>query len=134
MINFEDISTTLENGLKQLFEKKCTSDEKLKNIFGEREDLISLFSKIHAYDFNYNDKAKELYKNGENNVDDDNHVGVMAQELEVNPATQATVSTDPNTGYKQVNTSELVMVNSAVISELCRRIEALEKKLGDYNG
>ena len=95
---------------------------------------ISLFSKIHAYDFNYNDKAKELYKNGENNVDDDNHVGVMAQELEVNPATQATVSTDPNTGYKQVNTSELVMVNSAVISELCRRIEALEKKLGVYNG
>lgn len=133
-MTLDDISNSLGADLARLFKEKCTSDEKLKNIFGEREDLISLFSKIHAYDFNYNDKAKELYKNGENNVDDDNHVGVMAQELEVNPATQATVSTDPNTGYKQVNTSELVMVNSAVISELCRRIEALEKKLGVYNG
>lgn len=130
MINFNDISKTLENGIQKLFEKKCTSDEKLKNIFGERDDLISLFSKIRSYEFKYNDKAKELYKNGENNVDDDKHIGVMAQELEANPATSATVENDPATGFKQVNTAELVMVNSAVLSELCRRIEALEKRMG----
>lgn len=134
MISFSDISKTLEDGMTKLFEKKCCSDEKLKNIFGERDDLISLFAKIHAYDFQYNDTAKELYKDGENNVDDDNHIGVMAQELETNPATSATVSDDPKTGYKQVNTSELVMVNSAVLSELCRRLEALEKRMGVYNG
>ena len=106
-----------------------TSDERLKNIFGDNEDIINIFSKIDAIQFTYNDKAKEVHPGEENGVDDDLHLGVKAQDLEKNPLTASTVSEDAS-GYKQVNTSELTMANSAVISELCKRLEIIEKVLG----
>ena len=106
-----------------------TSDERLKNIFGDNEDIIKIFSKIDAIQFTYNDKAKEVHPGEENGVDDDLHLGVKAQDLEKNPLTASAVSEDAS-GYKQVNTSELTMANSAVISELCKRLEIIEKVLG----
>ena len=105
------------------------SDERLKNIFGEDEDAIKCFAKINAIKFTYNDKAKEIHPNEENGVDDDIHFGVKAQDLEKNPLTRSAVSEDAS-GYKQVDPAELTMANSAVISELCKRIEILEKILG----
>lgn len=105
------------------------SDERLKNIFGDDEDAIKCFAKIKAIKFTYNDKAKEIHPNGENQVDDDIHYGVKAQDLLKNPLTASAVEKDES-GYLAVNTPELTMANSAVISELCRRIEILEKILG----
>lgn len=105
------------------------SDERLKNIFGDDEDAIKCFAKIKAIKFTYNDKAKEIHPNGENQVDDDIHYGVKAQDLLENPLTASAVEKDES-GYLAVNTPELTMANSAVISELCRRIEILEKILG----
>ena len=105
------------------------SDERLKNIFGEDEDAIKCFAKIDAIKFTYNDKAKEVHPGEENGVDDDVHYGVKAQDLLKNPLTESAVSKDAS-GYLQVDPSELTMANSAVISELCKRIEILEKILG----
>ena len=106
------------------------SDERLKRIFGDNEDAIKAFSKIDAIKFEYNDKAKELYPEGEKNVDSDPHYGVKAQDLKSNPYTASTVQTDPNTGYLNVNTQELTMANSAVISDICKRLLAIENILG----
>lgn len=106
------------------------SDERLKRIFGDNEDAIKAFSKINAIKFEYNDKAKELYPEGEKNVDSDPHYGVKAQDLQKNPYTASTVQTDPNTGYLNVNTQELTMANSAVISDICKRLLAIENILG----
>ena len=106
------------------------SDERLKRIFGDNEDAIKAFSKIDAIKFEYNDKAKELYPEGEKNVDSDPHYGVKAQDLKSNPYTASTVQTDPKTGYLNVNTQELTMANSAVISDICKRLLAIENILG----
>lgn len=107
----------------------AASDERLKRVCGDNADLINLFSKIGSYEFNYNDKAKALNPNGENHVDNKRHVGVMAQELEKNPATNAVINTDKN-GYKAVDTAQLTLTNTAVLADVCRRLEALEKQLG----
>ena len=106
------------------------SDERIKNIFGENEDIIKTFAKIKAIQFTYNDKAKEIPDGENKGVDDDVHLGIKAQDLEANPLTASAVKEDPSTGYKLVDTKELTAANSAVISELCRRIEILEKILG----
>lgn len=106
------------------------SDERLKRIFGDNEDAIKAFSKIDAIKFEYTDKAKELYPEGEKNVDSDPHYGVKAQDLKSNPYTASTVQKDPNTGYLNVNTQELTMANSAVISDICKRLLAIENILG----
>ena len=107
----------------------AASDEKLKRVCGDNADLIDLFSKIGSYEFNYTDKAKALYPNGKNHVDSKRHVGVMAQELEKNPATNAVINTEKN-GYKTVDTAQLTLTNTAVLADVCRRLEALEKQLG----
>jgi hypothetical protein len=106
-----------------------TSDERLKRIFGDDEDAIKCFAKIDAIKFEYNDKAKEIHPNGEHQVDDDPHYGVKAQDLLKNPLTASTVEKDES-GYLAVNTPELTMANSAVISEICKRLEIIEKVLG----
>lgn len=106
------------------------SDERLKRIFGDNEDAIKAFAKINAIEFVYNENAHEAYPNGEHQIDSDPHYGVKAQDLLKNQYTASAVEKDPNTGYLVVNTPELTMANSAVISEICKRIEVIEKVLG----
>ena len=105
------------------------SDQRLKNIFGDDEDAIKAFAKIDAIKFVYNEKAHQIHPNGEHQVDYDPHYGVKAQDLAANPLTSSCVEKDEN-GYLCVNTPELTMANSAVISEICKRIEVIEKVLG----
>ena len=66
---------------KMVTSKMESSDERLKNIFGDNEDAIKAFAKINAIEFTYNDKAKEIPNGESNGVDDDKHFGVKAQEL-----------------------------------------------------
>jgi hypothetical protein len=106
------------------------SDERLKNIFGDNEDAIKAFAKINAIEFTYNDKAKEIPNGESNGVDDDKHFGVKAQELAENPLTESAVKKDPLSEYLEVDTKELTMANTAIISEICKRILILEKVLG----
>lgn len=108
----------------------AASDERIKNIFGDNEDIIKTFAKINAIQFTYNDKAKEIPGGEEHGIDNDVHLGVKAQELAENPLTESAVKRDPSSGYLMVDTKELTTANSAVISELCKRIEMLENILG----
>lgn len=103
------------------------SDEQLKNKSVFNDDIIDLFSKINAYDFAYTDKAKDLYL-GNKGVDNDEHVGVMAQELQQNPITDSTVAKDKN-GYLSIDTKELTMADTAVLSDVCKRLLQVEERL-----
>lgn len=111
-----------------------SSDEELKKIYGDNlaDSLIENFAKINAIDFSYTDEAKKEY-NGENAVDDEEHIGIKAQELEENPATKGVVKTDEN-GNKEVDTRHLTAANTAVLSELSRRVLTLESAIKELMG
>ena len=108
-------------------EDKASSDENLKNVNPDI-DILDDYSKIDAYAYKYNKKAHDLYGN-QKGIDDELHVGPMAQDLEKTNSTKASVSEDPN-GYKEVDIRKLTLSNTAAISELVRKIEALEKMVG----
>jgi len=108
----------------------AASDERLKRIFGDNEDAIKCFADIDAIKFTYNDKAHDIPGGEEKGVDNDPHYGVKAQELAENPLTESAVSKDPISEYLQVDTKELTMANTAIISEICKRILIIEKVLG----
>ena len=104
------------------------SDERLKDIFGE-ETPIDCFAKIHSYEFKYTPQAQEIMQ-GKDHVDDKEHLGVMAQELLMNPATSACVIKDTD-GFLKVDTAQLTMANTATIAELSRKVQKLEEMLGE---
>lgn len=118
-----------ENKEEQTPDTATTSDERLKRIFGDNPDAIEAFAKLDSIQFTYTDKAKEIHPGEENGVDDDQHYGIKAQDLEKNPFTAAVVSEDPN-GYKQIDPAELTSANTAVIAEICKRLLIIEKVLG----
>ena len=106
------------------------SDERLKNIFGDNEDAIKCFAKINAIEFTYNDKAKEIPDGEKKGIDDDVHYGVKAQEIAENPLTASAVKRDPISDYLTIDIKELTTANTAIISEICKRILIIEKLLG----
>jgi hypothetical protein len=110
--------------------KMESSDGRLKNIFGDNEDAIKVFANLNAIKFTYNDKAKEIQDSEGKGVDDDVHYGLKAQDLAKNPLTESAVKKDPLSEYLEVDTKELTMANTAIISEICKRILILEKVLG----
>lgn len=112
---------------------ETSSDERLKRIFGENEDIIKCFGRINAIDFEYNDTAKELYGDS-HGVDDEEHIGVKAQELKSNPVTEGAVKTDEETGFLTVDTRQLCLTNTAVLGEVCRRLDALESMIKFLKG
>ena len=115
---------------KVVTSKMESSDERLKNIFGDNEDAIKVFANLNAIKFTYNDKAKEIPDSEGKGVDDDMHYGLKAQDLAKNPLTESAVKKDPLSDYLEVDTKELTMANTAIISEICKRILILEKVLG----
>ena len=103
------------------------SDCRLKELFGT-DDIVKLFSHINSYEFKYTPKALRLY-NGTKGVDEGTNIGVMAQELEENPVTENTVIDDEN-GYKNIETNKLAAADTAVLADVCKRLIAIEEKLG----
>ena len=103
------------------------SDCRLKELFGT-DDIVELFSHINSYEFKYTPKALRLY-NGTKGVDEGTNIGVMAQELEKNPVTENTVIDDEN-GYKNIETNKLAAAEAAVLADVCKRLIAIEEKLG----
>lgn len=103
------------------------SDCRLKELFGT-EDIVKLFSQLNSYEFKYTPKALRLY-NGTKGVDEGTNIGVMAQELEENPVTENTVIDDEN-GYKNIETNKLAATEAAVLADVCKRLIAIEERLG----
>lgn len=109
----------------------AVSDVLLKTVYGESLDdkIIDNFAKISAISFEYNDEAKSKYGQ-EKAVDDNQHIGVIAQELEENPITEGAVKTNEN-GDLEVDTRHLTFANTAAIGELSRRVLALEEAISN---
>lgn len=103
------------------------SDERLKRLFKD-DGAIDAFSKIDAYVYKYNNKAQNLY-GGQKGVDKETHFGPIAQDLAKNPVTNGTVHKDEN-GYLNVDTRQLSLTNTAMISQLARKVQELEERLG----
>ena len=105
----------------------AVSDVLLKTVYGDSLDdkIIDNFAKISAISFEYNDDAKSKYGQ-EKAVDDNQHIGVIAQELEANPITEGAVKTNEN-GDLEVDTRHLTFADTAAIGELSRRVLALEE-------
>lgn len=103
------------------------SDKDLKAIYGDNIDdkIIENFAKLSAIDFQYTPEAQTEYAN-ELNVDDKEHIGVIAQELENNEVTEGAVEHNEN-GDLTVNADQLTMADTAAIAELSRRVLALEQ-------
>jgi hypothetical protein len=109
-------------------ENKGLSDENLKKIYGDNlsDRLVEDFAKIRAIDFKYTPEAQQEYSEGELSVDNNEHTGVTAQNLEEVESTAGAVSTNMN-GDKEVDTNHLTFANTATIGELSRRVLALEE-------
>lgn len=123
-------------GLAEAAAAVAGSDYNLKEIYGDAvtDKIIENFAKISAIDFTYKPEAQEQYQ-GDKGVDGNEHIGVIAQELEKNPVTEGTVSEDQN-GNKVVDTRHLAFADTAAIAELSRRVLALEavvKEMSEKN-
>ena len=113
-------------------DKNALSDERCKRLFGENcGDMIDCISKLNSYVFEYNEKAKSIPGSKSKGVDDDVHVGVLAQELASNPVTQSAVEEDPLSGYLTVDPKELAMTEMSILIQLAKRVKALEDKIGE---
>ena len=105
------------------------ADERLNHIFGDNEDIINTFAKIDAIEFKYKHKADNVPMGEALGIDDDVHLGIKAQDLEKSPITESIVTEDEQ-GNKMIDTKELTAANSAVISEICKRLQVIENILG----
>ena len=128
----EDIKSSNENAGEDANKEAeddsgAVSDVLLKTVYGEDIDdkIIENFAKISAISFEYNDEAKSKYGD-DKAVDDSQHIGVIAQELDENPVTEGTVKTNEN-GDLEVDTRHLTFADTAAIAELSRRVLALEE-------
>lgn len=108
------------------------SDENLKDlsdVLGMDSDIaLRWMSEINPISFTYTPEAQQLYAGENKGVDDKQHFGVKAQDLEKNPMTAATVSTDEK-GFKEVDTRHLAFADTAMISILSKKIQQLEAKV-----
>lgn len=86
------------------------------------KNISDCLSNIDTFLYKYKESAQKEY-----GVDDNEHIGVMAQELEENPVTQTAVKTMDD-GHKEVDIKELTMQNTAMLADVVKRIQALEEK------
>jgi len=104
------------------------SDERLKDVEETFEsfNLIDAIANLNAYDFTYKPEAQEMTDPTES-IDNDEHVGVMAQELKENPVTESVVKDIG--GYLAIDTKELTTLNTAVISAICKKLQEIESRI-----
>lgn len=114
-------------GAPMVSDERLKNRERLERIF-QGDGAIDAFSKIDAFVYNYNDKAQKMY-GGQKGVDNSPHFGPMAQDLAKNPVTSGTVHKDEN-GFLNVDTRQLSLTNTAMISQLARKVQELEERLG----
>lgn len=102
------------------------SDETKKDFTEAPKNISKCLEDIDAFIYRYKDSAKE--ENPEL-TDDKTHVGVMAQEMEQNPVLENAVE-DTDDG-KVVDIKTLTMDNTALLSDLAKRFNALEDRLNE---
>ena len=104
-----------------------SSDSRLKDT-APAFDLVEAMARLNAYDFTYTPEAQAM-NDPTCSIDDDEHIGILAQELKANPITESTVKQIGD--YLAVDTKELTMVNTAVLTSICKKLQELEQKIGE---
>lgn len=86
------------------------------------QDTLDKYAEfVHNYKYTYKPEAQQLDPSIDPNEE---HIGPMAQDLEkVNPAT---VVEDKETGYKEVDTGRLALMNAGAIADLARAVKELQ--------
>jgi hypothetical protein len=102
------------------------SDARCKELFGNT-DLLSSISDLNEYVYKYKKSAQENPALKDKHVDDEIHVGPVAQELKANPITEGTVKEDPLSGFLTVDTAQLSLVEMSILSAMAKRILKLEE-------
>lgn len=115
-------------GAPAVSDGEAKNKEKLERLFGG-DGAIDAFSKIDAYVYNYKPEVQNRM-GGEKGVDGATHFGPIAQDLAKNPVTSGTVHKDDESGFLTVDTKQLTLTNTAMISQLARKVAELEEKLG----
>lgn len=118
-----------DSGQTKTEDSKALSDERCKELFGST-DLLDAIADIDAYRFHYKEGADKIDPNA---TPDKEHTGVMAQDLAANDVTKSAVEQDPLSGFLEVNTKELTMTTFAIVTEMAKRIKALEEKVNGNN-
>ena len=106
---------------------QISSDEHLKENIEEAGGIIPMMAQIDSYLYNYKPEAQEEYA-GTGMMNNDNNLGVMAQELQENPLTAPAVKTDEK-GNLALDTGRLTSINTAMIAELCKKVMELEEQM-----
>lgn len=102
-----------------------SSDEELKTEIKDAGGILPMFAEIDSYLYKYKPDAQEEYA-GTGMMNNDNNLGVMAQELQENPLTEPAVKTDEK-GNLALDSGRLTSINTAVIAELCKKVLELEE-------
>lgn len=106
-------------GAKSLF---GLSDEKCKNITDEANHISEMVENIVPYLYEYKPEAQEKY-----GVDDDKHIGPMAQDMLKNPVTAKNVK-ETEDGTLMVDTKGQTLTNLALIADLAKRLSDIEER------
>lgn len=116
-----DTSSTVPIGTNNV----TTSDKRSKTNIKEESkegDLQEFLDALGVYSYEY--KEPNLPGAGHGT-----HFGPMAQEIESSKLGKPAIKTNPETGYKQVDTAKLSMVQLGATAMLNNRVKELEKKL-----
>lgn len=122
----DDKTATSDARCKKIFGNDSLSDDRCKELFGNT-DLLSSISDLNEYVYKYKKSAQENPALKDKHVDDEIHVGPVAQELKENPITEGTVKEDPLSGFLTVDTAQLSLVEMSILSAMAKRILRLEE-------
>jgi hypothetical protein len=86
--------------------------------------IIPMMAQIDSYLYKYKPEAQEEYA-GTGMMNNDTNLGVIAEQMNENPLTKPAVTTDEK-GNLALDGGRLSSINTAVISELCRKVMELE--------
>ena len=106
---------------------QTASDENLKDVKESGLKAMDCYRNIGSYLFKYKPEIVAEH-NGEYGINDDTHVGILAQEVEEN--IPGVVKEDEDLGYKTVDARHLTMANTAAIGEMVRKIDKIYEALG----
>lgn len=93
-----------------------------------KDSISKCLEGIDAYLFKYKPEAQKKYEET-GLLDDKLHLGVMAQDLESNPLTASAVN-EMDDGLKVIDTKQVALIDLALITDIARRLDRLEKKVG----
>lgn len=105
-------------------ENKEDAPEVDKEMVEENGGVIPMMAKIDSYLYQYKPEAQEEYA-GTGMMNDDTNLGVIAEQMNENPLTKPAVTKDQE-GKLALDGGRLASINTAVISELCRKVMELE--------